>query len=145
MDQCDKEACADSSRRLHVSERGGTAVERADRALSVYHRVGGGCIHPGIAGTGISRGRGEADISTCAADGAGFFTGCASPAAAAPGTSGTIAGDVPDATPVVSDGDVWICVFVVSDGRTAVGNMAGLPPGHRAQVADLDRVDANSL
>src|SRR5208283_3570789 len=48
---------ADSRRRFHVPQRGGTSVECADRPLSVPHRTGGGRLHSGVVGAGLS-GRG---------------------------------------------------------------------------------------
>ena len=47
--RCDKEELMHASRRrrLHVSERGGAAVERADRALSVPDGTGGGGVYSG--------------------------------------------------------------------------------------------------
>jgi len=54
MVQCDKETLCSSSRRIHVPQRSGTAVERIDRALSISYRARSWSIHSGIAGTGLS-------------------------------------------------------------------------------------------
>ena len=49
-----------------------SAVERADRFVSVHHGAGGGRIHPGFAGAGLPRGSGQADIPPGAAHSVGF-------------------------------------------------------------------------
>ena len=80
----------------------------------------------------FQRGGGEADLPAGAADGAGVSAGCAAAAAIAPGASGAVAGDVLYSAQHFGDGDVRLCVSVVSDGCAGAGDLAGLSARHRA-------------
>ena len=52
------------------------------------------------------------------------------------GHPGALAGDVPDAAHLVGHGHVRLRLPVVPDGGAGAGDLAGLPPRHRAAVAD---------
>src|SRR5208282_2480200 len=114
---------------------------RADRVVSVPHGVGGGRIHSGFAGTRFSGGGDKADLPASVADGPGLPAGGAAAAAIAPWTPGTFLRNVSDAAQNVGDGHVRLCVPVVSDGGSGVGDMARLSTRHRGPVAIHHRME----
>src|ERR1019366_9945617 len=127
--------------RLHVSERIGFAVEHPDRSLPVSD---GSCrrrIYSRLSGTCLPRRRRQADVQALIANRAFISLGGAAPAAVASRTPGTLLRDVHHAAPLLSNGDVWVCLSLVSDGGFAAGNLAGLSPGYCAAFAIGTRVE----
>src|ERR1019366_709994 len=117
-------------------------MEPTDRALSVPYGAGGWRVHSGVAGTGVHGYGGEAHVSAGTADGAGFPDRRSPALAAAFRTSGAFLRDVPDAAPIVRDGDVWLRVPVVSAGSAGGRNLARLPARHRDDVSTHNRLEA---
>ena len=99
-------------------------MERADRAVSVSDRAGGGCVYSGLSGTCVSGGGREAHLPAGVADGIIVPAGGSSSFAVAPGPSGAVLRDVPHAASHVCDGHVRLCVSLVPDGRAGAGDLA---------------------
>ena len=112
-------------------------MERADRFVPVHYGAGCGRIHSGVAGAGLPGGSSQADLPVGAADSAGVSAGRAVAAAIASGAPGAFAGDVLYSSQHVGNGNVRVCVSLVSDGSAGAGDLAGLPQGHRALVAGV--------
>src|SRR5579871_61025 len=141
----EKEARAHPGRRLHVSERSRAPMERADCSLSLHHRAGGGRFYSCVAGARLSSRGSEAHVSAGPADCAIVSFGRAPAVAVAPGTSRALIRNVPYTTSFICDGDVRVRVSLVLDGSAAAGNLARLPPRHRAESTSHDWAYAPDL
>src|SRR5664279_192768 len=112
---------------IHVSERSGAPMERADRSVSVSHRTCSGCIHPGFARESIPRGSSKTNVSSGAPHCPGISDRCTLAVAIAPRTPRALVGNVSHSQSSLGDGHVWVCVLVVPDGCVAFGDLARLP------------------
>src|ERR1700756_5456223 len=125
-------------------------MERPDRLVPVSDWAGGRRLHPGLTRTRISRGSRRANLPAGAFDRPGLPPGRALAAAASPRTSRAILRDVSDAAPKFGHGHVRLCLSLVSHGRPAGRDLAGLSPRHRdhgpgtpgLEALDLSRYDA---
>src|SRR5208337_4252471 len=108
-------------------------------------RTGRGRVHPGVPGTGFSGGGGQTHVSSGAAYSASISNRSAAAATTSLRTPGTLAGNVSDTASSVGDGNVRVRVFVVFDGGSAVGDLAGLPAGHCVAGAVFDGFEASDV
>src|ERR1039458_3012737 len=78
--------------RTRVSRRtdSPSMVERADRGLSLHHRIGGGGLHYGLAGAGVQGEGAGTDLPTGAVDGPGLHALRHLALAVSPRPSGTV-------------------------------------------------------
>ena len=120
-------------------------MERPDRVVPVSHGTGCWRIYSGFAGARFPCGGGKAHLPAGVANSLGLPAGGAAAAATAPGTSGTVVRNVPDAAPHIGHGHVRVCLPLVLDGSSAVGNLARLPARHRAAVPIRHRLEALDL
>src|SRR5262249_50948666 len=144
--QCGSGSCA-PFRGLCLSQRSlpPTALECLNRALSLYHRVGGWGVHYGLPGSRL-QGQGlGTSLSAVVADCIRISPLRPVALALSPRPSRTVLRSDDDATPDVADGDFRICLRVVLDGGSPARTVVRLSPGFRGMVAEHQRFPGHSL
>ncbi len=118
---------AEPGDRLHLPERSRDPLGDPDRGLPVPHGHRRRRLHPRLAGEGVQRGRGAADLPAGAAHGAGVHAGRGDAAAAAPRAPRARLRDLPHAAADVGDGDVRLRVPLVPARHPADRDLVRVP------------------
>src|SRR5690348_15002313 len=114
-------------------------MERPHRPLSLHHGTGRRRLHSRLTGTRLPSRGGQTHLPPCSTHRASVFARRALASAIAPRPSRAIAGDVSHPASLLRHGYVRICLSLVSDGRSAAGNLARLPLRHRREIENRER------